>query len=128
MSPETAALLADLANADPIEAIKDAVIERNKGTRLGDKLREILGKGLAAGVAGVWVFSYSAGSISGTDHQERAATVIDRLYIVLSSLHRLIGRLRRLRTLVLVSAGHIAPSNVDMVGFAPHTPHPTLSP
>ncbi len=59
ITPETAAELADIARVDPFQALADAVIERNVGTRREDVLREILGKGLHAIAAATLVFSYS---------------------------------------------------------------------
>ena len=63
ISPATAAELADIAGDDAREAAIAAVIESAKGTRRESVLREILGKGLAAGVAGMLVFSYDGDSI-----------------------------------------------------------------
>ena len=81
ISPATAAELADIAGEDARQAAIDAVIESAKGTRREGVLREILGKGLAAGVAGMLVFSYSGDSISAT---EKIARTVDSLYIVSS--------------------------------------------
>lgn len=60
MSPETAALLADIANEDARQAVIDAVIERNKTGPKAELIRQILGKVQAAGVAGAWLISLSA--------------------------------------------------------------------
>lgn len=60
ITPVTAALLADVAGEDAREAAIQAVIENAKGTRHEGVLREILGKGLVLGVAGLLVFSYNA--------------------------------------------------------------------
>ena len=62
ISPATAAELADIAGEDARQAVIDAVIEGARGTRREGVLREILGKALAAGVAGALVFSYSGDS------------------------------------------------------------------
>ncbi len=62
ISPATAAELADIAGEDARQAAIDAVIESARGTRREGVLREILGKALAAGVAGALVFSYSGDS------------------------------------------------------------------
>ncbi|MBH1976862.1 MAG: hypothetical protein I8H67_00735 [Comamonadaceae bacterium] len=62
ISPATAAELADIAGDDAREAVIAAVLESAKGTRRENVLREILGKALAAGVAGMLVFSYSEDS------------------------------------------------------------------
>lgn len=81
ISPATAAELADIAGDDAREAAIEAIIESAKGTRRESVLREILGKALAAGVVGMWVFSYNGDSISAT---EKIATKLDSLYIVSS--------------------------------------------
>lgn len=60
ISPETAALLADIAQVDARDAVIQAVIERNKTGPKAEQIRDILGKALAAGVAGLWVFSYGS--------------------------------------------------------------------
>ncbi len=67
ISPATAAELADIAGEDAREAAIAAVIESAKGTRREGVVREILGKAIAAGVAGLLVFSYSGDSISATE-------------------------------------------------------------
>lgn len=79
ISPATAAELADIAGDDAREAAIAAIIESAKGTRREGVLREILGKALAAGVAGMLVFSYSGDSISAT---KTIARTVDSLYIV----------------------------------------------
>ena len=81
LSPELAAELADIAGDDAREAAIHAIIERNAEGRKGHLLREILGKALAAGVAGMWVFFYSGDSISAT---KTIARTLDSLYIVSS--------------------------------------------
>jgi DNA-binding transcriptional regulator YdaS (Cro superfamily) len=82
ISPATAAELADIAGDDAREAAIAAVIESAKGTRRESVLREILGKAIAAGVAGLLVFSYSADSISNTVAPMKKANEINSLYIV----------------------------------------------
>lgn len=67
LSPELAAEFADIAGDDAREAAIHAIIERNAEGRKGHLLREILGKGLAAGVAGLLLFSYSGESIYATE-------------------------------------------------------------
>ena len=81
ITPETAAELADIAGDDAREAVIAAVLESAKGTRREGVLRDILGKALAAGVAGMLVFSYSNDSISAT---EKIAKTVDLVYIVSS--------------------------------------------
>jgi DNA-binding transcriptional regulator YdaS (Cro superfamily) len=79
ISPATAAELADIAGDDAREAAIAAIIESAKGTRRESVLREILGKALAAGVAGMLVFSYNGDLIFAT---EKIANKLDSLYIV----------------------------------------------
>ena len=83
ITPETAAELADIAGDDAREAAISALLENAKGTRRESVLREILGKALAAGVAGMLVFFYSGDSISAT---KKIARTVDTLYIVSSRL------------------------------------------
>lgn len=82
ITPETAAELADIAGVDALQAMADAVIARNKGTRREGVLREILGKALVAGVAGVLVFSYSSDSISATASKTNNAGSFTEIHIV----------------------------------------------
>ena len=89
MTPVTAAVLADIAGENAREVALDAVIESAKGTRLESAIREILGKALAAGVAGMLVFSYSEDSISATDSIATRATAIK------NRIHRIYQGLRR---------------------------------
>ncbi|MEI2747051.1 MAG: helix-turn-helix domain-containing protein [Ottowia sp.] len=79
ISPETAALLADIAHEDAREAVIQAVIERNRTGPKAETIRAILGKGLAAGVAAVWVFSYSKG---WTGAIQTVANSLNQLHIV----------------------------------------------
>jgi transcriptional regulator with XRE-family HTH domain len=88
ISPATAAELADIAGEDAREAAIAAVIEGAKGTRREGVLREILGKAIAAGVAGLLAFSYSGDSISATESiAKNDASVND-------SIHRIYSKLR----------------------------------
>lgn len=83
ITPETAVELADIAGDDAREAAISALLENAKGTRRESVLREILGKALAAGVAGMLVFSYNDDSIFAT---EKIATKLDSLYIASSRI------------------------------------------
>lgn len=89
ISPELAAELADIAGEDAREAAIHAIIERNADGRKGHLLKEILGKAIAAGVAGLLVFSYSGDSISAT---EKIAKKADPVYF---SIHRIYSTVRR---------------------------------
>ena len=82
ITPETAAELADIAGEDAREAAISAILERAKGTRREGVLREVLGKALAAGVAGVLVFSYSADSNSSTVSKRKSEFFVNSIYIV----------------------------------------------
>ena len=82
ISPSTAAEMADLAGEDARQAAIDSLIENAKGTRREGVLREVLGKALAAGVAGVLVFSYSGDSISSTVSRKPNEISVNTLYIV----------------------------------------------
>lgn len=66
VTPEIAAEMADIAGDDARQALIDTVIERNAGTAKGPLLRAILGKALAAGVAAMWLISYSSDSPAAT--------------------------------------------------------------
>lgn len=89
ISPATAAELADIAGEDAREAAIAAVIEGAKGTRRESVLREILGKAIAAGVAGLLVYSYSGDSISTME------TIAAKADTTLNPIHRIYSRLRR---------------------------------
>ena len=61
-----AALLAEMTGSDTEEAIKAALIAETPMLKNGAKLREILGKGLAAGVVATLAFSSNAAQITDT--------------------------------------------------------------
>lgn len=67
LSPELAAEIADIAGDDARQAVIDSIIERNRDSRKGHLLKEILGKAVAAGVAAMCLISYSGDSISATE-------------------------------------------------------------
>lgn len=95
ISPATAAELADIAGEDAREAAIAAVIESAKGTRREGVVREILGKAIAAGVAGLLVFSYSGDSIYATKTlAKNDASVNDSIHRIYSLLRRAAVRLR----------------------------------
>lgn len=91
ITPETAAELADIAGDDAREAAIAAILEGAKGTRREGVLRDILGKALAAGVAGMLVISYSEGSNSAT---EKIAIASDSIYL---AIHRIYSTLRQIK-------------------------------
>lgn len=57
-------ILADILHLDVHDTIDRVLLEKAKGTKREAALREILGKAVAAGVAGLLVFSYSGDSNS----------------------------------------------------------------
>ncbi len=83
MSPELAAEIADIAGDDARQAVIDAIIERNRDSRKGHLLKEILGKALAAGVAAMSLSFYSGDSISAME------TVAKNDATVNVSIHRI---------------------------------------
>lgn len=88
LSPEDAALLADLAHADARQAVIDAVVERNAGTEKGDRLREVLGKVPAVFGVGMLVFSFSGQVKDVTASELLPNQVTDTSHIVFLSRMR----------------------------------------
>lgn len=82
ISPATAAELADIAGEDAREAAIAAVIESAKGTRREGAVREILGKALAAGVAGMSLISYSVDSNSAMAMTQKSNFSVNQSHIV----------------------------------------------
>lgn len=86
ISPEMAAFMADIAGENARDAYIAAGIENARGTKYEGALREVLGKALAAGVAGVLAFSYSDGSTSIIDQSK----VIAKNHLTINdSIHRI---------------------------------------
>lgn len=83
LSPELAALIADVAGMDPRQAALDAVIERDLRKPDGGRVAEILGKALVAGAVATWLLGYAGYSIGAI---ETAASKLTVMHIVLSSL------------------------------------------
>ena len=83
LSPEDAALLADLAHVDIEQAMKDAAIEKHAGTRKGDLLREVLGKALAGFAAVTLGFFCSVGATDATARDSRNIERTDSSHIIL---------------------------------------------
>lgn len=86
ISPATAAELANIAGEDPREAAIDAVIESAKGTRRESVLRDILGKALAAGAAGVSAISYNEESTLGMELATKSKQIVKP---VVQRIHRI---------------------------------------
>lgn len=84
-SPETAAILADLAHEDARDAVIQAVIERNKTGPKAEQIRAILGKGKAAGAAAMSLICLIAPTLYAMELVARELTM---LHIVLSHLRR----------------------------------------
>lgn len=120
VTPEIATLLADIAGENARDAAIDAVIENARGTQREGVLREILGKALAAGVAGVLAFSYSGDSKTATEkiatNDEQASHPIHRIYWIL------IQAWRDIRHYAHRSGSRL----IDRLtwGSLPHTPAP----
>lgn len=95
ISPEMAAFMADIAGENARDAYIAAGIENARGTKYEGALREVLGKALAAGVAGLLVFSYNGDSISATETiAKNEASVNDSIHRIYSLLRRAAVRLR----------------------------------
>lgn len=89
VSPATAAELADIAGIDVDYAIKLAVLESVKGTRREAKLREILGKGLAAGAVAMLATSYSSAANASLANEAQLSPGLNNVYIVSFWMKRL---------------------------------------
>jgi transcriptional regulator with XRE-family HTH domain len=70
-------LIAEVLGMDVDEAIHGVLMEHAKGTKREAVLREILGKGIAAGVAAMLVFSYSDGLISRMEKATKTVTTVN---------------------------------------------------
>lgn len=81
--------MADIAGENARDAYIAAGIENARGTKYEGALREVLGKALAAGVAGLLVFSYSGDSIYATE------TIAAKADTTLNPIHRIYSLLRR---------------------------------
>lgn len=84
-------ILAEIAGVDVHEAIDRVMIEQEKNPKRRGQLVEILGKAVAAGVAGMLVFSYSSDSISTTVTEKNSTSDL-RMYTSWN-IARLIWRL-----------------------------------
>lgn len=124
ISPATAAELADIAGDDAREAAIAAVIESAKGTRRESVLREILGKAIAAGVAGLLVYSYSGDSISTMETiAAKADTTLNPIHRILYLANPTTVSHRSIWT--LLSAGTATIIAHDTSHTSPlHIPHP----
>lgn len=96
VSPATAAELADIAGIDVDYAIKLAILESVKGTRREYKLREILGKGLAAGGLAMLATSYSGAANASSGTSSNLLPEVNNVYIV-SFLRNLLKRLASIK-------------------------------
>lgn len=82
ISPATAAELADLVGEDVNEAIKLAVFESVKGTRRESKMREILGKAVAAGAVAMLASGCNAEPSGYTNNLSKPSSDVTNRYIV----------------------------------------------
>lgn len=76
LSPELAALIADVAGMDPRQAALDAVIERDLRRPDGGRIAEILGKVAAAGATALWAFYCAAPLIGATGSEAVQLTLM----------------------------------------------------
>lgn len=119
LPPDCVPILADLLGLDVHETIDQIMIENASGTKREAALKEILGKALAAGVAAMLVFFYSADSTFAMGHSQKVtynqSSITDRfnpVYIVLSILRRWLRRWH---------GSHYG----SPWGLQPHTPAPS---
>ena len=82
ITPQTAARLADMLHEDAQLAVNQAVIESEADPVVRSKLREILGKGIAAGVVAMLLTSYNDTSIASTAKENSHVSRVNTLYIV----------------------------------------------
>lgn len=115
ISPATAAELADIAGDDARQAAIDAIIESAKGTRREGVLREILGKALAAGVAAMCLFFYSADSTYAMERVATSNSAFTNVYIVSSNV----------AFAVVIAAGYSWSSPTSCRQAWRHTPRPS---
>lgn len=73
ISPVMAAELADIAGFDVNEAVSIALLESVKGTPKEGRLRNILGKGLAAGAVAMLATSYTGAANGYTAEENKRA-------------------------------------------------------
>lgn len=88
ISPVMAAELADIAGEDVTIAVNIALISSVQGTEKEGRLREILGKALAAGGAEMLLSSCSGAWNAYTPSTANNATGFNPLYIVFSRIRR----------------------------------------
>lgn len=116
MTPVTAAVLADIAGEDARTTALDAVVESAKGTRLEHAIREILGKGLAAGVAAMLAISYSSDSRSATEliasNAQQTSLPIHRIYYALRRAAMAVQI--RVRQILPRKRGPLPPASADL--------------
>lgn len=96
VSPVMAAELADIAGENVTEAVSVALLESVKGTPKESRLREILGKGLAAGAVAMLATSYSSAANAYLANDAQLSRGLNNVYIV-SSLRNLLKRLASIK-------------------------------
>lgn len=82
LPPDVVPILAELIGVDVDEAIHGVLMEHAKGTKREHVLKEILGKALVAGVAGMSLISYSGDSNSDMDLTAKSNFSVNSRYIV----------------------------------------------
>lgn len=82
ISPVTAAELADIAHEDVTHAVNMAMLESVKGTPKEGRMRDILGKALAAGAVAMLATGCNAAPNAYTNKLSSLETDVTKLYIV----------------------------------------------
>lgn len=96
VSPVMAAELADIAGVNVNEAVSVALLDSVKGTPKESRLRDILGKGLAAGGLAMLATSYSGAANASSGTSSNLLPEVNNVYIV--SIRRLRKFMHKLRT------------------------------
>lgn len=95
VTPEMAIILADMLGEDVDLALKQAHIAASVLSKNGGKIRDILGKGLAAGAVAMSAISYSASTNAYTLQSTKIANEVTGIYIVsIRALSRLFSKFR----------------------------------
>lgn len=82
VTPEIAVLLADMVNIDPMEAMRQVVLDAAPMSKNGGKIKEILGKGLAVGAVALSGISYSNASTIPEESAKDCLQNVNPVYIV----------------------------------------------
>lgn len=82
ISPVTAAELADIANEDVTYAVNMAMLESVRGTPKENRIRDILGKALAAGAVAMLATGSNAGQSGFINSAAKSTYDVTKIYIV----------------------------------------------